>query len=91
MQFMTRRSMLKRGLTITAAAAASAGVPHSLWAEPLVTVPGIQLYTVDKELKADVEGTLKKVRAIGYREVETAGFGGRSEEAFQNALDPLSR
>ena len=86
MQFMTRRSMLKRGLTITAAAAASAGVPHSLWAEPLVTVPGIQLYTVDKELKADVEGTLKKVRAIGYQEVETAGFGGLSAKAFRAAL-----
>jgi hypothetical protein len=32
-----------------------------------VTVPGIQLYTVDKELKADVEGTLRKVREIGSR------------------------
>ena len=78
--------MLKRGLTITAAAAASAGVPYSLWAEPLVTVPGIQLYTVDKELKADVEGTLQKVRAIGYLEVETAGFGGLSAKAFRAAL-----
>src|ERR1700761_4275293 len=86
MQFMTRRSMLKRGLTITAAAAASAGIPNSLWAEPLVTVPGIQLYTVDKELKADVEGTLQKVRAIGYQEVETAGFGGLSAKAFRAAL-----
>jgi hypothetical protein len=38
--------MLKRGLTITAVAAAPAGVPHSLWGEPIVPVPGIQLYTI---------------------------------------------
>jgi sugar phosphate isomerase/epimerase len=87
MQFVTRRSMLKRGLTITAVAAASAGVPHSLWGEPLLTVPGIQLYTVDKELKADAEGTLMKVRTIGYQEVETAGFAGLSAKGFRTALE----
>jgi sugar phosphate isomerase/epimerase len=69
-----------------ATAAASIGIPNSLRAEPLVTVPGIQLYTVDKELKADVEGTLRKVREIGYQEVETAGFGGYSAKAFRTAL-----
>jgi sugar phosphate isomerase/epimerase len=79
--------MLKHGLAVTAAAATSAGAPNSLRAEHLVTVPGIQLYTVDKELKADVEGTLKKVRTIGYREVETAGFGELSAKAFRNALE----
>lgn len=87
MQFMTRRTMLKQGLMVTAAAMASAGVSNSLWGEPLVTVPGIQLYTVDKELKADVEGTLKKVRVIGYQEVETAGFGGLSAKDFRAALE----
>jgi hypothetical protein len=40
--------MLKRGLTITAVAAAPAGVPHSLWGEPIVPVPGIQLYTIPR-------------------------------------------
>jgi sugar phosphate isomerase/epimerase len=87
MQFMTRRTILKQGLMVAAATSASAGDPDSLWSEPLVTVPGIQLYTVDKELKADVEGTLKKVRAIGYQEVETAGFGGLSAKAFRTALE----
>src|ERR1700754_321525 len=86
MQFITRRSMLKRGLTVTAAVMASGRFSTSLWGESLVTVPGIQLYTVDKELKANVEDTLKKVRAIGYREVETAGFGGLPAKAFRAAL-----
>ena len=87
MQRMTRRSMLKRGIAATAATAASGAFTETLWAEALVTVPGIQLYTVDKELKADVEGTLKKVRAIGYGEVETAGFGGISAKQFRTALE----
>lgn len=78
---------MKRGLIVSAAAMASGRFSTSLWGEPLVTVPGIQLYTVDKELKADVEGTLKKVRAIGYQEVETAGFGGLSAKAFRTALE----
>jgi sugar phosphate isomerase/epimerase len=87
MQFITRRSILKRGLTVTAAAMASGGFSTLLWGEPLVIVPGIQLYTVDKDLKEDIEGTLKKVRAIGYQEVETAGFGGVSAKAFRTALE----
>jgi sugar phosphate isomerase/epimerase len=87
MQIMTRRTILKQGLMVAAAASASASAPNSLWGESLVTVPGIQLYTVDRELKADVEGTLKKVRTIGYQEVETAGFGGLSAKAFRAALE----
>lgn len=85
MQLMTRRSMVKRGLML--AAATSRGISDSLRAEPLVSVPGIQLYTVDKELKADVEGTLKRIRTIGYQEVETAGFGGLSAKGFGVALN----
>src|ERR1700733_4502755 len=84
MQSRTRRSILKGGVALTAAA--SLGITNTLRAEPLVSVPGIQLYTVDKELKADVEGTLKKVRKIGYREVETAGLGGYTPQQFRTAL-----
>ena len=84
MQSRTRRSILKGGVALTAAA--SLGITNTLRAEPLVSVPGIQLYTVDKELKADVEGTLKKVREIGYREVETAGLGGYTPQQFRSEL-----
>jgi len=55
---------LKRGLTVTAAAMASGEFSTSLWSEHLVTLPGIQLYTIDKELNADVEDSLTKIRAI---------------------------
>jgi hypothetical protein len=76
---------LKRGLTVTAAAMASGEFSTSLWSEHLVTLPGIQLYTIDKELNADVEDSLTKIRAIGYQEVETAGFGGLSAKGFRAA------
>jgi hypothetical protein len=88
MQSITRRSILKSGVALTATAAA--GIINTLHAEPLVSAPGIQLYTVDKELQADVEGTLKKVREIGYREVETAGLAGYSPQQFRAALANIS-
>jgi sugar phosphate isomerase/epimerase len=84
MQSITRRSILKGGVALTATAAA--GITNTLRAEPLVSAPGIQLYTVGKELKADVEGTLKKVREMGYSEVETAGLAGYSPQQFRAAL-----
>ena len=84
MESLTRRSILKGGVAL--AATASVGITNALRAEPLVSVPGIQLFTVDKELKADVEGTLKKVREIGYGEVETAGLEGYSPQQFRTAL-----
>ena len=48
---------------------------------------GIQLYTVAEALQHDVSDTLRKVRAIGFREVETAGFAGLSAAEFRRRLD----
>ena len=39
---------------------------------------GMQLYTVREEANKDLLGTLKALQSIGYREVETAGFYGKS-------------
>jgi sugar phosphate isomerase/epimerase len=72
------------------------GARHT-WAEAdrkLETI-GLQLYTVRDLLKADFEGTLAKVAAIGYREVEFAGYFGRSPKDVravvdQNGLKPTS-
>lgn len=47
----------------------------NLFAKPLKKV-GLQLYTLRNELGKDLEGTLKKVADIGYKEVETFGYGG---------------
>ena len=48
---------------------------------------GIQLYTLRTALEADVDGTLARLKQIGYAEVETAGFHGRTPAQFRQALD----
>jgi sugar phosphate isomerase/epimerase len=40
----------------------------------------LQLYSIREQLKADFEGTLQQVAAMGYRAVETAGDYGGSVE-----------
>lgn len=45
---------------------------------PLGRPIGLQLYTVRDVATKDLLGTLKKLQTIGYREVETAGFYGKS-------------
>jgi sugar phosphate isomerase/epimerase len=48
---------------------------------------GLQLYTVRDLLKQDFEGTLARVAAIGYREVEFAGYFDHAPEQVRAALD----
>ena len=48
--------------------------------------PGLQLYTVRDALGADLEGTLRSVAAIGYREVELAGLPGVTAQAMRASL-----
>ena len=39
---------------------------------------GLQLYTVRHQMEKDIEGTIARVAATGYREVEFAGYFGKS-------------
>lgn len=48
---------------------------------------GLQLWSLREYLPKDLEGTLAKVRAMGFREVEGAGLWGRSVQGFRRALD----
>lgn len=65
---MYRRQLLK-------ALFASGSVAQS-WAgaAPRIANPGLQLYTVRDVLKQDFRGTLARIAALGYREVEFAGY-----------------
>lgn len=47
---------------------------------------GIQLYSVRDAFAADMEGTLKMLREIGYESVEFAGFQGRSALEIKEML-----
>jgi sugar phosphate isomerase/epimerase len=84
MSFTSRRSFLKA--TGAVAAAACAGIGR-LAAAPLKLPIGLQLYSVRELLPKDFDGTLAKLRAAGYTEVEAAGYYGRTAAEFRKAMD----
>ena len=47
----------------------------------------MQLYSFREAFKTDVPGTLARVRALGFREVELAGTYGMSAQQFRQVLD----
>src|SRR5262245_55279749 len=51
---------------------------------------GLQLYTVRNEMKKDFEGSLQKVAAIGYKEVEFAGYYDKSPKEILDILNRYS-
>jgi len=87
MSATTRRAFLQRAGRCGAAVLASQALPGVLRATPLGGPVGIQLYAVKDALQADPAATLKALRAIGYGEVETAGFAGLSAAQFRALLD----
>jgi sugar phosphate isomerase/epimerase len=84
---ITRRKVLQTASAALAASALSSKFALQLQAEIIPAQPGIQLYSVGKELRADVPGTLHDLRAIGYIEVETAGFAGLTAKQLRQAFD----
>jgi sugar phosphate isomerase/epimerase len=86
MSTTTRRDFLGRAGGCGLAVLASEVVPRVLRATPLGGPVGIQLYAVKDELQKDPAGTLKALRAIGYGEVETAGFAGLTARQFHALL-----
>ncbi len=56
-------------------------------ANPLNLPIGLQLYTVGKEMDADPFGTLKRVAAIGYKEVELSPLSKIPAKDLRKALD----
>ncbi len=48
---------------------------------------GVQLYTVRDALTRDLDGSLARVAAIGYREVELAGYRSHTVAEFKASLD----
>jgi sugar phosphate isomerase/epimerase len=95
MRHMNRRTFI--GTSLTAAFAAS----RSVWAVDAVDYTdadaagtahsidriGLQLYTVRDAMKTDMAGTLAKVAATGYKEVEFAGYLDHSPKNIRELLD----
>lgn len=88
---MNRRVFIKQSsLAVSTAAIVQS---FSLWRneQPM----GIQLYSLRENIKKDVEGTLKKIAEIGFKEIETFGyslknkFWGVDARKFKVILDKL--
>lgn len=76
-------SLLSGSLLAGATASRASGMRH---ARKLGKI-GVQLYTIRDALTADLDGSLARVAAIGYQEVELAGYRGHSVADFKAALD----
>jgi len=87
MNHISRRAFLRHSAMTTASVALLPALPENLMAESLAKSTGIQLYTVGKELTEDMQGTLAKIAAIGYKSVESAGMAGKPAAEFRKALD----
>ena len=85
---ISRRTFLQA--TSAAVVAGTLARSPLAYAAPLGLPLGIQLYSVREQLKQDYDGTLKQVGAIGYREVEAAGYSGRTADEFKKALTMAS-
>ncbi|MDP9065661.1 MAG: sugar phosphate isomerase/epimerase, partial [Pseudomonadota bacterium] len=83
----SRRQILIRSARLGAAALASRWEWASARATPPARPAGIQLYTVKAELEKDPAATLHAIKAIGFDEVETAGFAGLPVQEFRRILD----
>ncbi len=83
---INRRNFLKIAGTATAA---TMFTPRFSWAagEHRIKKVGVQLYTVRDLMKNDFEGTIAKVAQVGYKEVEFAGYFGRTADQVRAVLE----
>jgi sugar phosphate isomerase/epimerase len=83
--------MKRRTFIETSVAAVAVLATRPSWAaasEHEIKKVGLQLYTVREELKKDFDGTIAKVAATGYKEVEFAeDYGGHSPKDVRALLD----
>ena len=81
----SRRDFLKTGAAgLICSSAFLSG--NSLFAQTLGLPLGLQLYSVRKLLPTDYEGTLKQIAALGYRQVEAAGYYNHSANDVKKAM-----
>ncbi len=81
MAVVSRRTFVK-----TAAACAAMLEARSALANPLGLPVGLQLYSVRDFLPKDYAGTLKQLAAMGYQDVEAAGFFDHSAADVKQAM-----
>ncbi|HVT39664.1 MAG TPA: sugar phosphate isomerase/epimerase [Gemmatimonadaceae bacterium] len=85
---ISRREFLHSAAAASAAAAMSR-VLHAPSGGGKIERMGLELYTVRDQMAANVESTLERVAAIGYQEVEFAGYFGHAPARLRETLDRL--
>jgi len=83
---LTRRSFLECSSLAMMAAMSGKTFAAGAGTGPLGKPIGLQLYTVRDQASKDLLGTLKQLQTIGYREVETAGFYGKTGKEMRKLL-----
>src|SRR5258708_3652247 len=81
---------MNRRTFISTSIAASVVASRATWAGDTahhIDRVGLQLYTVRDAMKTDFEGTIAKVAATGYKEVEFAGYFDHSPKDVRAILD----
>jgi sugar phosphate isomerase/epimerase len=84
---MTKITRRRFALSAAAATLYSSVLPKQASATPFGLPLGLQLYSVRELLPTDYEGTLRRISALGYREVEAAGFFGHSAQQVRLAME----
>jgi len=84
----TRSFGRRRFLRSSTILAAGAGLPLTALAQSRrVENVGLQLYTLRNEMSRDFDGTLARVAELGFKEMEFAGYFGRSPAQVRQTLD----
>jgi sugar phosphate isomerase/epimerase len=84
---MNRRAFVH---SLTAAAVGVGAAPHNLLAARRLDRIGLELYSVRRAMRADPDGTLAAVRAIGYTDVELLWSFGNFGRTPQQVRDKLA-
>src|SRR5713226_10288985 len=92
---MNRRTFLEASIAaavVSSLPSSAAGAGHKVDPDRVgvahhIDRVGVQLYTVRDAMKTDFEGTIAKVAAAGYKEVEFAGYFDHSPKDVRAILD----
>ena len=84
---INRRTFLETATTVTAATLTDQSKTGLAAGEHKIDKVGVQLYSVRDLMKDDFDGTIAKVAKIGYKEVEFAGYFGRTGAQVRAACD----
>jgi len=82
----SRRTFLKTGLALAATLPSSRALASEAGPTVHGAPVGLQLYSLRQHLPKDVPGTLAKIRAMGFREVEGGGDYGLGVAGFLTEL-----